>query len=279
MSVILTKAPSTDKLQFYINFSDTVWIAAASMGAVGASEGGGRNGGWSGRCEGGGAVVVGREADEGPKENGGRACSATVRHAGICPAAAAGSEDDDRTGERTIVYVFQTRRINRLAERHVIRIISIPASLILGRRPIYANTTRIESLDVTLQLGGGGRFGSHKAAVQIVPAGRHVVKLADGGQEPAAGTGRGLQRGLPCVVAGRVAVVVQGAVAVGFATPGCLEVAHLPPLAGMGRHIVVYRPAVGIAVPGILIGRDTGPKIILSVWPCYPFCSIGSPCS
>ena len=36
--VILTKAPSTDKLQFYINFSDTVWIAAASMGAVGASE-------------------------------------------------------------------------------------------------------------------------------------------------------------------------------------------------------------------------------------------------
>lgn len=68
LSVILTKAPSTDKLQFYINFSDTVWIAAASMGAVGASEGGGRNGGWSGRCEGGGAVVVGREADEGPKE-------------------------------------------------------------------------------------------------------------------------------------------------------------------------------------------------------------------
>ena len=38
LSVILTKAPSTDKLQFYINFSDTVWIAAASMGAVGASE-------------------------------------------------------------------------------------------------------------------------------------------------------------------------------------------------------------------------------------------------
>lgn len=73
LSVILTKAPSTDKLQFYINFSDTVWIAAASMGAVGAPEGGGRNGGWSGRCEGGGAVVVGREADEGPKENGGRA--------------------------------------------------------------------------------------------------------------------------------------------------------------------------------------------------------------
>ena len=73
LSVILTKAPSTDKLQFYINFSDTVWIAAASMGAVGAPEGGGRNGGWSGRGEGGGAVVVGREADEGPKENGGRA--------------------------------------------------------------------------------------------------------------------------------------------------------------------------------------------------------------
>ena len=38
LSVILTKAPSTDKLQFYINFSDTVWIAAASMGAVGASD-------------------------------------------------------------------------------------------------------------------------------------------------------------------------------------------------------------------------------------------------
>ena len=73
LSVILTKAPSTDKLQFYINFSDTVWIAAASVGAAGAPEGGGRNGGWSGRCEGGGAVVVGREADEGPKENGGRA--------------------------------------------------------------------------------------------------------------------------------------------------------------------------------------------------------------
>ena len=73
LSVILTKAPSTDKLQFYINFSDTVWIAAASVGSAGAPEGGGRNGGWSGRCEGGGAVVVGREADEGPKENGGRA--------------------------------------------------------------------------------------------------------------------------------------------------------------------------------------------------------------
>lgn len=138
LSVILTKAPSTDKLQFYINFSDTVWIAAASMGAVGASE---------------------REykkevrAPGRPKENGGRACSAAVRHAGICPAAAAGSEDDDRTGERIIVHAFQTRRINRLAERHVIRIISIPASLILGRRPIYAHTMRIESLDVTLQLG------------------------------------------------------------------------------------------------------------------------------
>ena len=60
LSVILTKAPSTDKLQFYINFSDTVWIAAASVGSAGAPEGGG-------------AVVVGREADEGPKENGGRA--------------------------------------------------------------------------------------------------------------------------------------------------------------------------------------------------------------
>ena len=81
------------------------------MGAVGASERGGRE--WrsvgalerdgikmrSGRGEvaaekggrvavkgGGGAVVAGREADEGPKEN-----------AGMCPAAAAGSEDDDRT--------------------------------------------------------------------------------------------------------------------------------------------------------------------------------------
>ena len=46
---------------------------AASVGSAGAPEGGGRNGGWSGRCEGGGAVVVGREADEGPKENGGKA--------------------------------------------------------------------------------------------------------------------------------------------------------------------------------------------------------------
>lgn len=52
----------------------------------------------------GGAVVVGREADEGPKENGGRACSATVRHAGMCPAAAAGLEYDDRTGERIILH-------------------------------------------------------------------------------------------------------------------------------------------------------------------------------
>ena len=161
---------------------------------------------------------AGADADEGPKENGGRACSATVRHAGICPAAAAGSEDDDRTGERIIVHVFRTRLINRLAERHAIRIISIPASLILGRRPIYAHTMRIESLDVILQLGGGGRFGSHKAAVQIVPEGRHVVKLGGGGQEPAAGTGRCPQRGLPFVVGGRVAVVVQCAVAVGFAS-------------------------------------------------------------
>ena len=135
-----------------------------------------------------------------------------LRYAGMCPAAAAGSEDDDRTGERIIVHVFYTRHINRLAERHAMRKVRIKASLILGRRPIYAKTTRIESLDVILQLGGGGRFGSHKAAVQIVPVGRHVVKLGGRGQEPAAGTGRCPQRGLPCVVAGRVAVVVQGAV-------------------------------------------------------------------
>ncbi len=56
--VILTKAPSTDKLQFYINFSDTVWIAAASMGAVGASDG----------CCRKEVGAPGR-----PKENGGRA--------------------------------------------------------------------------------------------------------------------------------------------------------------------------------------------------------------
>ena len=58
LSVILTKAPSTDKLQFYINFSDTVWIAAASMGAVGASDG----------CCRKEVGAPGR-----PKENGGRA--------------------------------------------------------------------------------------------------------------------------------------------------------------------------------------------------------------
>ena len=55
LSVILTKAPSTDKLQFYINFSDTVWIAAASVGSAGAPEGGGSKGGGSGRGDGGGA--------------------------------------------------------------------------------------------------------------------------------------------------------------------------------------------------------------------------------
>ena len=69
------------------------------MGAAGAPEGGGRKR-RSGRCEGGGgAVVAGREADERPKENGGRACSATVRHAGMCPAAAAELEYEYRPGQ------------------------------------------------------------------------------------------------------------------------------------------------------------------------------------
>ena len=53
----------------------------------------------------GGAVVVGREADEGPKENGGRACSATVRHAGMCPAAAAELEYEYRPGQAWVVSV------------------------------------------------------------------------------------------------------------------------------------------------------------------------------
>ena len=72
LSVILTKAPSTDKLQFYINFSDTVWIAAASVGSAGAPEGAEEMAVGLVAVK-GGAVVVGREADEGPKENGGRA--------------------------------------------------------------------------------------------------------------------------------------------------------------------------------------------------------------
>lgn len=98
LSVILTKAPSTDKLQFYINFSDTVWIAAASVDSAGASERGGRE--WrsvgalerdgikmrSGRgevaAEKGGRVAVkggaarwlwAEKLTGRPKENGGRA--------------------------------------------------------------------------------------------------------------------------------------------------------------------------------------------------------------
>ena len=86
-------------------------------------------------------------------------------------------------------------------------------------------TVIIEFFYIFLQLGGGDFFGSHKPAVQIVLVRHHVPKLAARGQEPAAGTGRGPQRRLPFVVGGRVAVVVQCAVAVGFATPGCLEVA------------------------------------------------------
>ena len=57
----------------------------------------------------GAAEKGGRVAVKGAAEKGGRGvgeakrkrwqsvCSATVRHAGMCPAAAAGSEDDDRT--------------------------------------------------------------------------------------------------------------------------------------------------------------------------------------
>lgn len=56
-----------------------------------------------------------------PKENGGRACSATVRHAGMCPAAAAGSEDDDRT---YVVVIALYLLLHALNEIHCPRIIT-----------------------------------------------------------------------------------------------------------------------------------------------------------
>lgn len=82
---------------------------------------------------GGGAVVAGREADEGPKENGGRACSATVRYAGMCPAAAAGSEYDYSTRNEILIIATHSISISILdVHKHCLGTVII----MFCRRPI-----------------------------------------------------------------------------------------------------------------------------------------------
>ena len=180
----------------------------------------------------------------------------------MCPAAAAGLEYDYSTRNEILIIASRSISISILEVHN--RCLGTEIT-IFCRRPI---TLREEFFYIFLQLGGGDFFGSHKPAVQIVLVRHHVPKLAARGQEPAAGTGRGPQRRLPFVVGGRVAFIVQCAVAVGLATPGCLEVAHLPVFAGMGRHIVVHHLAVGITVPVIQIIRDIYHKVAVKfiIW-------------
>ena len=107
-------------------------------------------------------------------------CSATVRYAGICPAAAAGSEYDYSTRNEILIIASRSMSISIIeVHNHCVGTVIT----IFCRRPI---TLREEFFYIFLQLGGGDFFGSHKPAVQIVLVRHHVPKLAARGQEPAA---------------------------------------------------------------------------------------------
>ena len=68
-----------------------------------------------------------------PKENGGRACSATVRHAGMCPAVAAGLEYDYSTRNEILTIAIRSISISILeVHKHCLGTVII----MFCRRPI-----------------------------------------------------------------------------------------------------------------------------------------------
>lgn len=56
----------------------------------------------------------GQGAGEAKRKRRQSVCSATVRHAGMCPAAAAGSEDDDRTYVVVIALFLLLHALNEI---------------------------------------------------------------------------------------------------------------------------------------------------------------------
>ena len=67
----------------------------------------------SGRGE-GAAEKGGRGVGEAKRKRRQSVCSATVRHAGMCPAAAAGSENNDRTYVAVIALILILHALNEI---------------------------------------------------------------------------------------------------------------------------------------------------------------------